>query len=98
MKIIRMRSNSAPRLSSNVVDLMIEAIGKLRKMSLSHKPGTAEAVAWSSMAQAIAKLRGRTVVMLEDITEAAESILIKRSEDEDVVINVIKEVFGIEIS
>ncbi len=98
MKIIRMRSNTSPHLSSNTIDLMLEAIEKLRKLGLSHKPGTAEAVAWSNMSQSIAKLRGSTVVLIEDVVEAAMSILAKRSEDEEIIMDVIKEVFGIEIS
>lgn len=98
MKIIRLRSNSTPHISSNMIDLMLDVINKLRKLGLSHKPGTAEAVAWSNMAQSIAKLKGNNVVTIEDIIEAAESILAKRSEDEDTVLSVIEEVFGVEIS
>ena len=98
VKIIRMRSNSMPHISSNMIDLMLDVINKLRKLGLSHKPGTAEAVAWSNMAQSIAKLKGNNVVRVEDIIEAAESILAKRIEDEDTILNVIEEVFGVEIS
>ena len=98
MKIIRLRSNSTPHISSNMIDLMLDVINKLRKLGLSHKPGTAEVVAWSNMAQSIAKLKGNNVVTIDDIIEAAESILVKRSEDEDTVLNVIEEVFGVEIS
>jgi MoxR-like ATPase len=96
MKIIRLRSDSNPTISTNLIDLMLDVINRLRRLGLSHRPGTAEVVAWSQMAQSIARLKGRTSVALEDIIEAAEGVLIKRSEDEEVVHKVLKEVFGIE--
>ncbi len=95
-KIIRLRIEDRPLLSGALTDLMLEAINKLRKLDLSHKPGTAEAVSWSRMAQAIARLKGKSSVTIEDVIEAAEGVLIKRGEDEDLVYQVLKEVFGFE--
>ena len=95
-KIVKLRSEVRPQLPSSVLDLMLDSVAKLRRMGLSHKPGTAEVVAWSRMAQAIARLRGEEVVTIKDVVEAAYSILTKRVEDEELVSKVIREVFGVE--
>ena len=98
MKIIKLRSDPGPLLSNSLLNLMLSAIERLRKLGLSHKPGTAEAVAWSRMSQSIAKLKGKSAVGIDDVIEAAEGILIKRNEDEELVYDVLKEVFGVETS
>ncbi|MEB3816895.1 MAG: MoxR family ATPase [Desulfurococcales archaeon] len=94
-RIIRLRIEENPRLDSNAMNLILEAISKLRKSGLAHKPGTAEAVAWARMAQALARLRGRSSVALQDVYDAALSVLAKRVEDEEIVSSVVGEVFHI---
>ncbi len=94
-RIIRLRSDSEPRLDSNVMNLILGTLEKLRRSGLSHKPGTAEAVAWARMAQALARLRGRSVVSLEDAYDAAMGVLVKRVEDEEIVDSVLREEFGL---
>jgi MoxR-like ATPase len=92
-KIIRLRANGSPRLDSTATSLILDVIEKLRRAGVAHKPGTAEAVAWARLAQSLARLRGRSVVSLSDLADAALSVLAKRVEDEDVVISIVEEVF-----
>ncbi len=92
-KIIRLRANGQPRLDSNAMAAILDAVERLRKAGMAHKPGTAEAVAWARMAQSLARLRGRTIVAFEDLADAALSVLAKRVEDEEVVESVLEEVF-----
>jgi len=94
-RIIRLRADSDPSIDGNVMSLILDAIERLRKSGLAHKPGTAEAVAWARMAQALARLRGRSIVSLEDVYDAAVGVLVKRVEDEDTVESVLREVFHI---
>lgn len=95
-RILRLRTDSRPDISRGLADLMLEAVGRLRRIGLSHKPGTAEVVAWSRMAQALARLRGGESVRTSDVVEAAMSVLAKRPEDEDLIGKVIAEVFNLE--
>lgn len=95
-RILKIRVNGAPQIPSGLRDLMIEAVNRLRRMSISHKPGTAELVSWAKMAQSIASLRGSSIVRTADVVEAALSVLVKRFEDEEVVEKVVREVFGVE--
>ena len=94
-RIIRLRNDGEPRLDSNVMNLILDTLEKLRRTGLSHKPGTAEAVAWARMAQALARLRGRSVVSLEDAYDAAMGVLVKRVDDEEIVDSVLREEFGL---
>ena len=95
-RILRLRVDGRPQVPGGLSDLMIETVNRLRRMSLSHKPGTAELVLWARMAQSIARLRGSSTVRVEDVVEAARSVLAKRVEDEDVIAKVVGEVFGVE--
>ncbi|MEB3851268.1 MAG: MoxR family ATPase [Desulfurococcales archaeon] len=94
-KIIRLRSDSSPHIEHGLLDLILEAVSRLRKSGLAHKPGTAEAVTWARLAQSLARLRGRSVVAVEDVVDAAFSVLAKRVEDEDIVSSVVSEVFNV---
>ncbi len=96
-RILKLRVNGEPVLGDSVRGLILEAVRRLREAGITHKPGTAEAVAWGRMAQSIARLRGRTFVALEDLAEAAMSVLAKRVDDEEVVAEVLKEVLGVEV-
>ena len=95
-RILRLRVDGRPQIPRGLSELMIETVNRLRRMSLSHKPGTAELVLWARMAQSIARLRGSTAVTIADVVEAAGSVLAKRVEDEDVIEKVVGEVFGVE--
>ncbi len=97
-RILKVRVDGRPQIPSGLRDLMLETVNRLRRMSLSHKPGTAELVLWAKMSQSIASLKGASVVSVSDAIEAASSVLVKRFEDEEVVEKVVKEVFGFEES
>ncbi len=95
-RILKVRVDGRPQIPSGLRDLMLETVNRLRRMNLSHKPGTAELVLWAKMSQSIASLKGSSVVTVSDSVEAATSVLVKRFEDEEVVEKVVKEVFGLE--
>lgn len=95
-RILKLRVDEHPQIPSGLRDLMLETVNRLRRMSLSHKPGTAELVLWARMSQSIASLKGSSVVRVSDVVEAAPSVLVKRFEDEEVVWKVLREVFGVE--
>ncbi|MCE4604113.1 MAG: MoxR family ATPase [Aeropyrum sp.] len=90
-RIIRLKLDEKPLVGSEVMEIVMRVVDKLRSSTISHKPGTAEAVSWVRLAQAIARLKGRERVTIEDLAEAAESILVKRIDDEDVVVEVMGE-------
>jgi MoxR-like ATPase len=96
-RILRLRVDGEPELGDGVRGLVLEVVRRLREAGVSHKPGTAEAVAWARLAQAMARLRGRRQVTVEDLAESAMSVLAKRVEDEEVVAEVVREVLGVEI-
>ncbi|WP_460123749.1 AAA family ATPase [Stetteria hydrogenophila] len=95
-RILKMRVDGRPEITQGLYNRMIEVVNRLRRMSITHKPGTAELVLWAKMAQSIARLRGSSIVSVSDVVEAAPSILVKRVEDEEVIGRVIREVFGVE--
>ena len=96
-RILKLRVDGEPVLGDSVRELILETVRRLREAGITHKPGTAEAVAWGRMAQSIARLRGRASVTLEDLAEAAMSVLAKRVDDEEVVAEVLREVLGVEV-
>ena len=95
-RILRLRTDASPSIPSGLANLMLDVVAKLRRIGLSHKPGTAEVVAWSRMAQALARLRGGAAVGVADVVESAMSVLAKRPEDEETIEKVVREVFGVE--
>jgi len=96
-RIIRIRASEGPQMDGSVTKLILDVVEELRRTSITHKPGTAEAVLWARMAKSIARLRGSNVVTLKDLIAAAESVLVKRVEDEEIVRRVIGEVTGVEV-
>ncbi|MEB3773841.1 MAG: MoxR family ATPase [Desulfurococcales archaeon] len=95
-RIIRLRASDAPAIDGNITNLILDVVNELRRTSITHKPGTAEAVLWARMAKSIARLRGNNVVSIEDLADAAYPVLVKRVEDEDTVLRVLREVLGVE--
>lgn len=95
-RIIRLRAGDGPSLGRSLESIILDAVNELRRTSITHKPGTAEAVLWARMAKSIAMLKGRSVVTLEDLVEAALSVLAKRVEDEDTVVKVVRGIAGLE--
>jgi len=96
-RIIMLRSREGPEVGGEVRHVILEMVSRLRREGVVHKPGVAESVLLARMAQSIARLKGRSRVTLEDVAEAALSVLAKRVEDEDAVKAVVGEVLGVEI-
>ncbi len=93
-RIVRLRSRTVPRLPSDILGRMLDVIESLRRAGVQHKPGTAEAVLWARMAQALAYMRGSATVEEEDVVSTAETVLVKRLEDRDDVMAAVDRVFG----
>ncbi|MCE4625666.1 MAG: MoxR family ATPase [Desulfurococcales archaeon] len=94
-RIMELRASpTGPKIPSHIAQLMLDAISQLRTSSVVYRPGPAETVLWARMAQAIAELRGSDIVTLEDVVKAAESVLVKRPEDHEIVVETIKKVLG----
>ncbi len=97
-RIIALRaSRDGPELGGEVRHVILEIVSRLRREGVVHKPGVAESVLLARMAQSIARLKGRRRVTLEDVAEAAMSVLAKRVEDEDAVKAVVGEVLRVEV-
>lgn len=79
-------------LSEDDIAKALAVINELRSKAL-HKPGPADTVAWTQMAVGLAKLRGKRKVDTKDFYDAAFSVLLKRSEDEDIVSMVVDKYF-----
>ncbi len=72
----------------------VEAVNKLRKTDLLYKPGVADSVKWMDLSTRIALLKGKDKVGIKEIYEAANASLVKRKDEEDVIMSIIKSVFG----
>ena len=93
-RIVRLRARSTPRLPGDLLGRMLDVIENLRRTGIQHKPGTAEAVLWARMAQALAYMRGSPTVEESDVVSAAETVLVKRLEDREDVQAALDRAFG----
>ena len=93
-RIVRLRSRTVPRLPGDLLGRMLDVIESLRRTGVQHKPGTAEAVLWARMAQALAYMRGAPTVEEDDVVSTAETVLVKRLEDRDDVMAAVDRAFG----
>ncbi len=96
-KIIKLRSKRVPQIPASITSAILDVISVLRKSSIQHKPGTAEAVLWARMAQELARLRGSERVGIRELAETGPSVLAKRIEDEEEVVEAITRVLGVEL-
>lgn len=93
-EIIKVRLAEEYRMLNNdLLARILAVINELRNKNM-HKPGPADTVAWTQMAIGLAKLRGKKEVDQNDLYDAASSVLLKRSEDEDVVEEVVSKYFN----
>ncbi len=95
-RIIDLRSRKDVIIPGYIKDIMMNVIESLRNAKLTYKPGTAEFVMWARMSQAVAKLKGKQVVDIDDIIYAAKTILVKRPEDRAVILEVLRSVTSID--
>ncbi len=79
-------------ITEDSISKVLAVVNELRNKAL-HKPGPADTVAWTQMATGLAKLRGKKKADLKDFYDAAFSVLLKRSEDEDLVYSVVEKYF-----
>lgn len=94
-EIIKLRTSHIDiEIPEQILSKMLDVINILRKQAL-HKPGPADSVLWATLAKYIASINGRKTVEVNDVVESAPIVFIKRSEDEDVVINAVHQVFGV---
>ncbi|MEB3765231.1 MAG: MoxR family ATPase [Desulfurococcales archaeon] len=95
-RIIDLRSRKDVTIPGYIKDIMMNIIESLRNAKLTYKPGTAEFVMWARMSQAVAKLKGKQEVDIDDIIYAAKTILVKRPEDKAVILEVLRSVTSID--
>lgn len=94
-EIIKLRTSHIDvNIPDDLLSKMIDVVNILRKQAL-HKPGPADSVLWVTITKYIASIAGRKVVNVNDVVESAPIVLIKRGEDEDVVMDVVSKVFGV---
>ncbi|MEB3806891.1 MAG: MoxR family ATPase [Desulfurococcales archaeon] len=93
-RIVKIRTNSKPRIPPDIASTIIDVITALRKSGVQHKPGTAEAVLWARMAQELARIRGSDIVSVNDVAEVGMPVLAKRIEDEEEVREVLERFLG----
>ncbi len=80
------------KLPRDILNRMVKAVNILREKAV-YKPGPADTVLWARIAGRLAQLRGDKEVRVNDVIEASKVVLYKRVGEEDVVDNVIEEVF-----
>ncbi len=94
LEIIKLRtSDIGVKVPEIFLHKVLEVAEKLRLRS-THKPGPADTVMWIRLAKLVAQRKEKNVVDIEDILETAPIVLIKRDDDEDIVNEIIHEVFG----
>ncbi len=93
MEIVKIRLDAGARMPEELLRKMVIVVNELRKRSV-YKPGPADTVTWARIAARLAELRGSDVVDERDIIEAATVTLYKRAEEESIVDEVLREVFG----
>ncbi len=92
-EIVRIRYDAGAVLPDELLGKMIEVVGILREKS-AYKPGPADTVLWARIAGRLAELRGSRRVEVRDLVEAAQIVLYKRVDEEDVVDDALRRVFG----
>ncbi len=93
MEIVRIRYDSSATLPQPILKKMIEVVSILREKSV-YKPGPADTVLWARIAGRLAELRGSKQVEHRDVVEAAQIVLYKRIDEEEVVDEALRKVFG----
>ncbi len=74
------------------VSRALSVVQYLRKKAL-YKPGTSDTVSWLALSIKIAKSRESNRVGARDLVEAGEAVLVKNSEDEEVVREIVEKQF-----
>ncbi len=94
LEIIKLRTSDIEiKVPETFLHKVLEVVEKLRSRS-THKPGPADTVMWVRLAKLVAQRKEKNIVDLDDILETAPIVLIKRDDDEDIVNEIIYEVFG----
>lgn len=94
LEILRLRlSHLQVRVPEEIMRLGVEAVSRLRKEELLYKPGVSDTVRWMEVSSRIAMLKGKSRVDVADVIEAAGAVLVKRAEDEDSVLDVVRSTF-----
>lgn len=95
LEILKLRlSGLEARVPEDIMRIGVEAVSKLRRQDISYRPGISDTVRWMEVSSRIAALKGKSRVDISDVHEAALTVLIKRAEDEEIVLSVIDSVLG----
>jgi MoxR-like ATPase len=91
LEILRLRlSHLDVKVPEEIMSLSVEVVSRLRKEDLLYKPGVSDTVRWMEVSSRIASLKGKTRVDVSDVLEAAKAVLVKRVEDEESVLDIVK--------
>ena len=94
IEIIRLRLfDSINMISHDILEKAVYTVNSLRGSEILYKPGVADSVKWMELSARIALLKGKKIVDVQDVLEAANASLVKRIEEEDVVREIVKNVF-----
>ncbi len=95
LEILRLRlGNAASLIPEEYMKLSVDVVSRLRRSELLYKPGVSDTVKWMELSAKIAALRGKKKVDCRDVVEAARASLVKRYEEEEIVMSVVREIFG----
>jgi MoxR-like ATPase len=92
-EIVRIRYDAGALLPDSILGRMLEVVNLLREKAV-YKPGPADTVLWARIAGRLASLRGAKVVEVKDVVDAAQIVLYKRVDEEEVVDEALRRVFG----
>ncbi len=94
MEIIRLRLGSRDAaIPKHIMEKAVYVVNVLREKDLLYKPGVADSVKWMDLSARIASLKGKKVVEKKDVLEAAKASLVKRLDEEETVMEVVREAF-----
>lgn len=94
LEILKLRLGETAELyDEDTMAAAIKAIEEVRKSDLLYKPGVADSVRWMGIGARIARLRSHDKVTREDLLDAAKAVLVKRPEEESLVLEIIESHF-----
>ncbi|MGB9785395.1 MAG: AAA family ATPase [Fervidicoccaceae archaeon] len=91
LEILKLRLGETLELYDEfTMNAALKAVEEMRKSDLLYKPGVADMVRWMAIGARIAKLRSHSKVTREDLIDVAKAVLIKRPEEESLVLEIIE--------
>jgi len=94
LEILKLRLTETPaKIPEDFIKESVDVVNELRKTDLLYKPGIADTVRWMDLSSRIAFLRGKNQVETIDILDAAKASLVKRLDEEKIIMEIVREHF-----